>query len=113
MSHRLTGEKCEGCKQFLPRGVEQGQHEHRKVVVFPTAQRHGKWFQGVRINGELYLSNNRSHAILVPADANIEYLLQQWEDNEDAMLHGREAQHNSGSIGQNGSNFKEANSAWR
>lgn len=94
---RLTGERCADCKQFLPPGVTQGKHPHKRMVVFPRSRRNGKWFQGIFINGVRYLSNHASHHITVPEDLD-ETLLANWEENEEVMKEGREATHDSGDI---------------
>lgn len=112
-AHRLTGEKCADCKQILPRGCKQGEHAHKMLVVFPTQKRNFKWFQGVRINSVLYLSNGPNHYIPVPAESNIEHDIQKWEDNEDAQAHGREAEHDSGTMGAGVARTHNAQMAWR
>lgn len=114
ISARSTGERCADCRQVLPAGVKQGEHAHIKVAIFPHDRRHGKWFQGLMINGVRYLSNNASHLVTVPADIDLQ-LIRNWEDNEDSLKEGREATHDSGSLGPSGSNVHQANhtSGWR
>lgn len=112
---RPTGERCTDCRQLLPRGCKQGEHKHKKIVVFPRDKRYAKWFLGVRINSVLYLSNGPNHAIVVPEDCAIEQLIEGWEDNETELAHGRVAAHDSGSIGAATSKFNQANAGagWR
>lgn len=107
---RMTGEKCQVCSQYLPPGVKQGEHPHKRVVVFPRSKRHGKWFQGLIINGVRYLSNNASHSILVPEGLDMT-LLDNWEENEEVLREGREATHDSGDI--NNPKRADHTSGWR
>lgn len=104
---RLTGEKCQGCQQILPRGCKQGEHKHKSLVVW--SDYNPEYFPGVRINGVQYLSNNSSHRVLVPEDANVEYAIEQWRQNEIVTAQGRKFNHDSGST----KSFKPANSAFR
>lgn len=104
---RLTGERCQVCRQILPRGVKQGDHTHKRMIVW--ANYNSEYFQGVRINGVQYLSNDDRHHILVPADANVEYLVAQWENNERVTAEGRKHSHNSGNL----NNPQRATAAWR
>lgn len=107
----LNGEKCPECRQLkiACRG------KHRRVCALPSTQRHARWFQGYMVNGVRYLSSYPGHLITIPEDLPIEHAIQEYERNEDEMLHGREAFHNSGTIGPNGSSFNPAtpNSSWR
>lgn len=95
---RPSGEKCAECQQRLPAGVPQGSHKHIKVAIFPSHRKHGKWFQGLFVNGVKYLSNHAGHLLTVPADLDLS-LIRNWEDNEDVMKDGREVDHNSGTLG--------------
>ena len=97
MAARATGEKCSVCRQLLPAGVKQGEHKHIRVAIFPKDHRHGKWFQGLFINGVRYLSNNAQHLIDVPADVDLS-LIKNWEENEEVLKEGRDASHNSGDV---------------
>ena len=83
------------------------------MVVFPKDENYALWFQGVRINGVLYLSNGPGHAVTVPADAAIEATIANWENNERVLEHGRKRQHNSGQFGPGVSNINPATQAWR
>jgi hypothetical protein len=96
--------KCHECGQDNMACGEK----HRQVVVFVSGP-YERWFQGVQINGVAYKSNNASHLITVPADANVEYMMEQFRASEERFATGRNFQHNSGYIAQNGpSNFKPA-----
>lgn len=103
------GATCGKCGQSDMRCRDQ----HQKMVVFPKNRRHGKFFQGIWLNGVRYLSNNGSHSIWVPKENGIQNLLDVWEDNEDSLLQGRETFHDSGSIGPSGTGFKAAHGGWR
>ncbi len=96
--YRLTGERCEICRQVLPRGVKQGEHKHKKVVSFPKDPRNGKSWPGYKVNGVLYLSDHMNHHIDVPEDCNIEYALQSWEEEEANIRFGKVTQLNSGDL---------------
>lgn len=96
---RPTGIRCGKCRQHLPSGLKEDEHPHRLVAVYPqNARKHGKWFQGIFINGVRYLSNSAIHKIHVPADADVEKMIQIWEENEDELQTGRQVDHNSGSV---------------
>lgn len=100
----FSREKCAACQQYLV----ACKGKHKKMAVYPKNSRYGRWFQGVRINGVLYLSNNSSHQITVPADNNIEHLVEVWETNEEQVTQGRNVEHNSGGIGPNAGGFNPA-----
>ena len=104
---------CHVCRQDADTGCGG---EHEEMVVFPTRYpEHGKFFRGVILNGVTYLSNNESHKVLVPARAvpTIQQIVIAYEDNEQATRIGRRAERHSGSIGNSGTGFNPANSAWR
>src|SRR5690242_5412549 len=46
-----SGSYCQFCKQILANGVTSETHPHRQIAVYPSNRKHGKWFQGVWING--------------------------------------------------------------
>jgi hypothetical protein len=102
-------ERCNVCRQkdMACKG------EHRMVALYPTNKRFAKFYEGVTINGVVYRSQNPNHYIEVPADSNVEYLLAQWEKNEDEMVNGRVAEHDAGSIGPGASGHRMAVGAWR
>lgn len=100
-----TSERCAECRQLLVACAGK----HKRMVVFPDNPRHGKWFPGCRLNGVLYISNNRSHYLSVPEGAAFEHMIQEWEHNEDEMYNGRTDHHDSGSV----ADFKPAHNAWR
>lgn len=104
----IPGEQCTLCKQQLLGCMG----EHRFMAVYPRNRRHGKYFQGVLINGVRYLSNSLAHKIWVPANASIEYLIQQFEINEEETMNGRTFEHDSGAIG-GSTSFNPATGAWR
>lgn len=97
--------RCSECQQMLA----SCKSKHRQVAVYPVNPNHGRWFQGVIINGVTYLSNSAQHKIPIPEDANVEYLVAEWERNEDQLLTGRQSFHDSGSV----QRFNQATSAWR
>jgi hypothetical protein len=75
---------------------------HRKCRVLPSDEDQVEWFQGVKINGVNYLSPLDGREITVPADANIEYMVQQWSQNERELVRGKKRIRNSGSVGPGG-----------
>lgn len=92
-------ERCGECMQ----DKKACKSKHRVIAVYPKNQRWGRWFQGVMINGVRYLSDNQSHLITVPAEADIEYMIYQWERNEERMVDGRDNTGiHLGTIGPNG-----------
>lgn len=109
---RGPGPRCHQCSQSL--SACEGQHA--KMVVYPQRYpEHGEFFQGAKINGVRYLSNNEQHEILVPAEAvaTISNLVKAFEQNEQETRIGRKAERRSGSVGPHGSNFSPAQKAWR
>ena len=105
---RRFGPPCPECK--APKMGCKG--KHKSVVVYPRNPRHARFFPGVRLNGVRYISNGPGHAIIVPADAPIEHLIQEFERNEDEQSQGRLAEHNSGVLGKKSSTSR-ATRAWR
>ncbi len=106
----VQDQQCNDCGQV--RKACRG--KHRKAVVFPRNPMRERWFQGVFINGICYRSDFAGQPITVPADCNIEYMMDKWEENEEALITGRVKQHNSGVIGGAGrSGFRAAQGGWR
>lgn len=103
----VDGSHCNECGQ-LKRACRG---EHRKVVVYP--KQYGNDFPGVKINGAFYRSDHGSHMVVVPKDCNIENIVAGWEANEIVTRQGRQANHNSGSIGNGGGGFIPASTGWR
>jgi hypothetical protein len=103
------GPTCPVCKLR----VSACKGEHVAMAVYPENPRFGKQFQGLKINGVLFLSNSAQHRIQVPAKNNFLAQIQAWERNEDEMMNGRVAERDSGSIGRHGTGFQPATSAWR
>lgn len=104
---------CHMCRQDAVTGCGG---KHTEMVVYPTRYpEHGRFFRGVILNGVTYLSNNEGHKIVVPEPAanTIAQIVANYEDNEQATRIGRRAERHSGSIGQGGTGFTPANSAWR
>lgn len=94
-NRRLPTENCSECGQYK---VACGS-KHVKMVVYPTnLPEFGEWFRGAFINGKCYLSNDSSHAITVPADAqgDILAMVRGWEVNERESRMGRKKERNSG-----------------
>lgn len=91
----IPGQKCGECRQ--KRKACKGQH--RMAVIYPSNPRYAKSFDGLQLNGVVYRSNRRGHAIPVPADWDAEHMLAKWEFEEDQLRTGREGFHNSGEIG--------------
>lgn len=108
LSKERLGE-CEKCHQS--NGACKG--EHRFVVVGPTSRKAWKFFSGIHINGVRYMSNHPGHKIWVPADANVEYMVERFENNEEELSDGRDAVHNSGVMGPAGKQITPAVMAWR
>ena len=107
-----SGDKCNICRQMLPAGKTAETHPHRKMVVYPSNPRLAKWWQGIMLNGVYYSSNNSNHKITVPADVNFEYIIQEFEKNEEEQQQGRFANHDSGALGPGGTPNK-AEKGWR
>lgn len=97
--------RCSTCGQLLVACKD----EHEMLVVYPQNVRHGKFFQGLFLNGVRYLSPRPGVAIPVPKENNFRYDLAKAEEAEDNFLHGRVIQHHSGSIGHTGTGFVPAN----
>lgn len=113
---RATGPTCSVCGQFqiacggvpriegeITKAKEKAANEanHELMVVYPTKYpEFGAWFQGRKINGVTYLSNNQGHKVWVPKDAvgDIQRAIESYEDNERETRMGRVREHNSGSI---------------
>lgn len=109
-SGQFSREKCAACRQYLI--ACKGEHE--MLAVYPQNSKYGRWFQGVWINGERYLSNNLGHKIAVPKANDIRNIISTWEAAEEVLQNGRSAVHDSGSIGgPNSGGFVPANAAWR
>lgn len=105
-------ERCHVCGQARSGCGDK----HAKMVVYPQRYpEHGEFFQGAKLNGVRYLSNNESHEIVVPENAvpTIANLIRAFEQNEQESRVGRKAERRSGSIGPHGSNFNPALKAWR
>lgn len=105
-------ERCSACGQAKS-GCEG---KHTMLVVYPQRYpEHGEFFQGAKINGVRYLSNNENHEILVPTLAvdTIRNLVRAFEQNEQEQRVGRKAERRSGSVSPYGSNFNPALKAWR
>lgn len=84
--------------------------KHAQVVVWPSNPHFARFFQGYRLNGVTYISNGPSHAITVPAEAEIGYAVAKWTENEEVTSQGRVApDHNSGTV----NNFVPATAGWR
>lgn len=106
-------EICHQCGQALRTGCE-GKHE--EMVVYPTRYpEHGEFFQGARINGVTYLSNDENHKVLVPANAvgGIMQLVQGFENNEQETRIGRKAERHSGVVGPSGARTTPQMKGWR
>ncbi len=105
-----TKQQCADCGQV--RAACKG--KHRKAIIYPKNEDRARFFQGVRINGITYQSQNAGQEVLVPEDSNVEYMVQQWERQEDVLITGRKANHNSGQIGAGGTQgFTPAVGGWR
>lgn len=108
--------QCRECKQAGP-GKAPCNGEHVSMVVYPARYpEFGKWFQGSFINGIRYLSNNRRERILIPAacEGQITKQIADFEENERVTRMGRTADHDSGSLAENGGGRTQpATAAWR
>jgi hypothetical protein len=105
------GGKCSECNQPSVKGRYACKGKHVKMIVFPDDPEWGTFFQGVIVNGAVYLSDGPGHQISVPAENNIAYEVQKWVAMERQNAHGRKRQHNSGTVGRNSSGFKPYNGA--
>lgn len=108
----VARERCHLCQQARSACGDK----HVMMVVYPQRYpEHGEFFQGAKINGVRYLSNNESHEVLVPepAVATISNIIRGFERNEQESRVGRRVERRSGSIGPHGSNFNPALKAWR
>lgn len=86
---------CTECRQ--KRSACGGRH--RKLCVLPEDQEYAQWFQGLRVNGVLYLSDRPGHQITIPADLNAEHMIEQFVRNEKELKHGRQRGRFSGAVG--------------
>lgn len=105
-------QKCHDCGQ-----VRSGcEGKHVLLAVYPQRYpQHADYFPGVILNGVKYLSNNGSHKILVPANAESTILgvVAGFEQNEHEMANGRKAERHSGHVSPHGASVQPANQAWR
>lgn len=93
-----TGKKQRvGC-QICLQDSQACKGEHREIVVLPKNRKFARAFQGLRINGVTYLSNNYRHKIPVPAGLNVEYQIAKWEEDQEEMNNSRSINHNSGTM---------------
>ena len=105
---RTYGPVCTTCGQY----VTGCNNEHENMAVYTVNYpEFGEFFQGVRLNGVNYLSNNENHPIPVPkaAATYITQIIKQFEHNERECRIGRQKTHNSGHI----ANPQAASAAWR
>jgi hypothetical protein len=110
-SHCRQPQRACGCKCSSAK-CEKDCTAHKKLAVYPESRKYGRWFQGCILNGVRYLSNSLAHKITVPASANFEHWIQVWEENEEQVMNGRVAEHDSGGIGV-GASFTPASAGWR
>lgn len=81
------GQKARACKG-----------KHKKVVVLPKDETLAPFYQGYVLNGVKYLSEHGSHFITLPEACDVEYAVQNWENQERSMRQGRKRSHNSGTV---------------
>ena len=105
----IPGELCADCRQEK----RHCKGEHVKMAVFPQERRLGKWFQGVKLNGVLYLSNHANHEITVPKHNDFASIISTWEENERVTAQGRVAEHDSGEVNARGGRTNRATGGWR
>jgi len=96
-----AGGHCHQCKQY--KVACKG--KHRQAVVFPRNPNYANDFPGVKLNGRVYRSNSYGHQVTVPHDCNIEYMVAEWERNEDELKLGKQKQHHSGRISPTGASI--------
>lgn len=95
--------KCPECRQVFSTPTGGGcQGKHVQMVVYPKNPRLAEFFPGVILNGVTYRSNHPSELVTVPAQNDIAYSIEKFEESEDNFRHGRTASHNSGTIGPGG-----------
>jgi hypothetical protein len=97
---RNFGDLCPYCRQYTSAcgGKEE---DHVEMVVYPTKYpEFGEFFPGYIVNGVKYLSNDESHAIVVPKVmvTTAENAIREYEENERVTRVGRRKDHNSGHI---------------
>lgn len=91
------GEVCGVCRQY----VKACEGKHVDLCVYPSRYpEFGEFFQGCRINGVTYLSNDESHTVPVPANAApyIQQMIEAFANNERETRIGRKKIHNSGNL---------------
>ena len=119
---RTNRAKCPKCGQSMKAcggpeaGVDMKKEDknHVKMVVLPDDPEDIRFFQGLRLNGKVYLSNSHNHYLLVPRKNDFAWQLANYCRNERDQRRGRKATHNSGSIGgRNAKGFKPATAGWR
>lgn len=108
------GEKCQDCGQFK---IACG-GKHRDAIVYPKNYRakYAKFFAGVWLNGQKYLSSRPGQSIKVPEDFYPEVFVEAWEQNEIELAEGRQAEFNSGLISGRGNSTTfqaDARAGWR
>jgi hypothetical protein len=87
-----SNEHCSDCGQLL----RACGGKHVMLRVAPSNQRLWNSFPGIYINGIHYKSPDANTAIPVPAENDIEYRVNQWEESEQDLRNGRTLTHNSG-----------------
>lgn len=105
-------EECPECKQY----VSACEHKHVKMAVFPVKYpEFMPFFNGVKINGVRYCSNNEADMVVVPAcaESTIRNAINEFEQNEKTTTIRRAIDHNAGSLGRRGTGAVNATKAWR
>jgi hypothetical protein len=91
---RSLGGKCVGCRQY----ITACKGKHRKAVVYPKDPYWARHFQGIKINGVVYCSNNGRHLVTVPEDCSIENDVAKFESKERDLFQKKYRVHNSGDV---------------
>lgn len=95
------GQKCHECRQLL----RACKGQHMKMCVYPKNEEFGQFFQGVKVNGVVYLSDFPGHEITVPKENDIAERLQAAEQQERWNRSGRKKMRKSAHLSPEGSRF--------
>ena len=89
-----SSDRCVKCLQF--RAVCKDKHV--LMCVHPANPRRYSRFPGITIGGVTYISPRHGAPIYVPADNDITYKLQRYEEEEENLREGHVLSHNSGTL---------------
>lgn len=87
-----ASDRCSKCHQ-MKRACKD---KHVLLIVAPANPRRFERFPGITVGAVTYISPRMGKPIYVPAENDILYRLQQWENEEDNLREGHSLIHDSG-----------------